>query len=122
MNAASFAGGVGRQLDILGALASGTIKIAHPCDTWAQSAGYDNWHSAVTAMKEGGKVLAGAAPQPSKSTISFDALCDAISKAGLHSYMTEFGQLILGLRANFPQSTLDHQARELEALRAFVGR
>lgn len=122
MIAVPFGGGVGRHVAILQALADGTIKIAHPCDSWAKSAGYESWQAALTAMKEDGKVIAGAAPQMGKSTISVDLLLEAVRKAGLHYYLTEFGQLILGLRSNFPQTTLDHQARELEALYAFVGR
>lgn len=88
-------------------------RLAHPCDTWAQSAKHENWLDAVQAMM-GGQVLCGRAPRMGKSAVDFTLFYDRVYAEGLHAYATDIGQVFLGLKENFSPAMLEHQRRESE--------
>jgi len=93
----------------------GNVKIVHPCDAWARSAGQDSWVAALTAMKAG-RVLIGRAPTVGKSAFGLMLFMEQVQKEGLHCYVDDFGQAMLGLRENFNAEVLEHQERRAAVL------
>ena len=84
------------------------MQIIHPCDAFAQRAGYDSWAAALDAMKTG-KIVSASAPPVGKSIWDLTVFSERIQKDGLllvsvpHS---DFGLVSVGFRAHFPTKTL----------------
>lgn len=78
------------------------VQVAHPCNAWAQSAGYEDWASALEAMK-GGNVISGSlhAIQKvgSKTMMGLQLFSEQIHANGLEVDVTEFGLAIVGLKS-----------------------
>lgn len=89
-------------------------RVVHPCDSWARGAQQESWREALLAMN-GGKVLCGPAPSMGsmgKSTLGLTMFFEQVKAEGLHAYPTESGQVVLGLKENFPAEMLARQERE----------
>lgn len=89
------------------------VKIIHPCDAFAQSAGYANWVSAVQAMREG-KIATGIAPRVGKTTYDLQIFLRQIATDGLYSIpIGEFGHISLGLKESFPAESVTRNEAEI---------
>lgn len=96
----------GKPFDLTQVLLASPVKIIHPCDAFAQSAGYANWASAVQAMREG-KIATGIAPRVGKTTYDLQIFLRQIETEGLYSSpISEFGHISLGLKESFPPESV----------------
>jgi hypothetical protein len=87
----------------------------HPGTHWAQSAGHPDWQHALEAMRAG-KVLVGRVSLGGKTTLGITMLVELVEREGLHFFATEYGQLCIGEKGNFPQDILAMQDRQEERL------
>lgn len=94
--------------------------ITHPCDSWARSAGAQDWQEAVAKMKAGA-VLAAPAPIGYKTLISMRQLTVEAEHEGLHLYVSEGGSAVLGFKENFPPEIVELEAREMRRLEKRMG-
>ena len=89
-------------------------KLVHPCDAFAQRAGYDSWTAALEAMKNG-KIVTATGPAIGRTTLDFDMFLDQIHSDGLTMVSprhNEFGLVSVGLHERFPAATLERVDRE----------
>ncbi len=91
------------------------MKIEHPCNLWAASAGCENWGQAVEAM-QAGRVLVGNAPRVGKTMIAFQLLHEEVDRLKLHTCSTEEGMLLIGLRESFSPEVLEDQRMQADRL------
>jgi hypothetical protein len=98
-------------------------KIVHPCDAFAERAGFASWAAALTAMKSG-QIVTATAPRIGRTTMDYDIFVKQARKNGLIMIWPphdECGFVSVGLRGSFPAGTLERIEREaaLAALNPF---
>jgi hypothetical protein len=86
--------------------------IIHPCDAWARSAGRNEWSVALAEMKAGA-LLAGRAPTGEKSMLGLKLFMEQVEAEGLHIYVSDSGDVVVGLKEKFPENILAAQDREM---------
>lgn len=88
--------------------------IVHPCNAFAQRAGYQSWAEALEAMRAG-KIVTATAPRIGLTMIDFRLFAEQIRKDGLMTVtlpQDELGFVSVGLREHFPVETLARVERE----------
>ena len=86
--------------------------IAHPCESWAKSAGVQSWTDAVHYMNTEHKLLVGqitAIQNTFKTSLGTQMFMEEAEKEGLHSYFQEDGQVALGRVQDYPPAILAQQ-------------
>ena len=67
------------------------LKVVHPADAFAKTAGYDSWEDVIVAADS--DIIIGIMPSAGKSLISLQMLSQTIKDAGLKYSANEFGTL-----------------------------
>jgi hypothetical protein len=91
-------------------------RIVHPCDAFAQRAGFDSWAAALVAMKRG-QIVTATGPRIGRTTLDFDLFIKQVQIEGLLMISPahdECGFVSIGLRAHFPAETLERFQGEIE--------
>ncbi len=96
----------------LGSLPVSKVKIVHPCNAFAQSAGYESWVSAVASMKQGNVVLGQAPRAGARSMLDIQLFHEQISKEGLFTITDDLGFVSVGFRENFPADMVSRWEQE----------
>jgi hypothetical protein len=93
------------------------MQIIHPCNAFAQRAGYTSWATALEAMKSG-QIVSASAPQVGKSIGDLKIFQDQIENDGLILVPVphgDFGLVSVGFRTSFPEQTLKRMEEESKA-------
>lgn len=96
-------------------------RMVHPCDAFAQRAGYDSWAAALDAMKAG-KIVTATGPRIGRTMIDFNLFDKQVRADGLMTVVPaqdEFGIVSVGLREHFPPETLKRVEQESAQRLAF---
>ena len=91
-------------------------RIVHPCDAFAQRAGFDSWAAALVAIK-GGQIVTASGPRIGRTTLDFDLFIRQAQIDGLLMISPahdECGFVSIGLREHFPAEKLERFQREIE--------
>jgi hypothetical protein len=98
------------------------VTIVHPCDAFAQRAGYASWAMAVAAM-QAGVIVTAAAPQIGRSMLDFNLFVKQIREDGLTALTAsepDLGFVAVGFRAYFPAEMLARAEREHAEFAAWI--
>lgn len=99
------------------------MQIIHPCNAFAQRAGYTSWADGLEAMKSG-KIISASAPQVDKSIGDLKIFQDQIESDGRISVPVphgDFGLVSVGFRTSFPEQTLKRIEEESKAIFSIGG-
>lgn len=89
-------------------------KIVHPCNAFAERAGFASWSAALTAMRSG-EIVTATGPGIGRTTLDYDLFVKQIRTDGLMMILPAhdvLGLVSVGLRENFPAETLARVERE----------
>ncbi|MGK5049671.1 hypothetical protein ACQ4WP_27820 [Janthinobacterium sp. GB4P2] len=99
------------------------MQIVHPCNAFAQRAGFTSWATALEAMKAG-KIISASAPKVAKSTGDLNIFHDQARDDGLVVVPVphgDFGLVSVGFAANFPEQTLKRLEAEAKPIVSLGG-